>query len=138
MASDRMILVYDDECGFCARTVQWVLQRDRIGAVRFAARDGQYGTGLLARHPHLIDVDSVIWVQKRDDGIEEVHSRSDAVLRVAGYLGGGWSLFGVARIIPAPIRDAAYRLIARHRHRLSRNGATCVIPDPGQMERFLP
>ena len=133
-----MILVYDDECGFCARTVQWVLRRDRSGEVRFAAREGGFGAALLARHPHLIDVDSVIWVERRGDGIEEVHSRSDAVLRVASYLGGWWSLLGISRIIPEPVRDAAYRLVARHRHRLSRNGDICVTPDEGTVERFLP
>lgn len=132
-----MVLVYDNRCGFCDRTVQWLLRRDGKGDLRFAAREGEFGTALLARHPHLIDVDSVIWVDQLGDGREEVHTRSDAVLRIAAYLGGAWSLLGIARIVPAPLRDPCYRLVARHRHRLSRDGARCVVPDPAQVARFL-
>jgi len=133
-----MVMVYDDRCGFCDRTVQWMLRRDGTGSLRFAPREGTFGAALLARHPHLIDVDSMIWVDQLGDGMEEVHTRSDAVLRIANYLGGAWKLAAVARLVPAPLRDFGYRLVARHRHRLSRDGARCVVPEPAQLERFLP
>ena len=49
-AADGPILVYDGDCGFCARSVQFVLQHDRRGIVRFAARDGDAGRALRERH----------------------------------------------------------------------------------------
>lgn len=137
MTAPVPVLVYDDECGFCARSVQRVLRHDRTGTLQFAARSGAWGGALLQRHPHLIDVDSVLWVDPRTDGTEEIFSRFDAVLRTAGYLGGAWRLLDLTRIIPGALRDAGYRFVARHRHRLTRSHAVCVVPTPAQRARFL-
>jgi len=68
---------------------------------------------------------------------ERVFAHSTAALRVANYLGGSWRLLQVARFVPSPLRDAVYRLIARHRHRLSANGPLCVIPAARDRARFL-
>jgi predicted DCC family thiol-disulfide oxidoreductase YuxK len=42
--------------------------------------------------------------------------RSDAAIEALRLLGGPWSIAAAARILPGPLRDAAYRTIARHRH----------------------
>ena len=49
-ASTDPILVYDGDCGFCTRAVQFVLAHDtRRGTVRFAARDGGAGRAVRQR-----------------------------------------------------------------------------------------
>jgi predicted DCC family thiol-disulfide oxidoreductase YuxK len=63
--------------------------------------------------------------------------RSDAALKVAGYLGGWFQLARVAAVLPRPLRDAAYDLVARHRHQLSGDGPSCLVPGPEVRERFL-
>jgi predicted DCC family thiol-disulfide oxidoreductase YuxK len=131
------VLVYDGECGFCERSVRRVLQRDPNGLLRFAARDGAYGTALLVRHPHLVDVDSLLWVDPVPDGREEVHSQFDAVLRTSRYLGGAWRVLELTRIIPGSLRDMGYRFVARHRHRLGHRGEKCLIPSAEEQARFL-
>jgi predicted DCC family thiol-disulfide oxidoreductase YuxK len=133
------VLLYDGTCGFCAESVQFVLKHDRRGRLRFAALDGAYGRGVLDRHPELRGFDSVLYVEPAVNGApERVVAHSSAALRVAEYLGGRWGLFRVARVIPSPIRDAVYRLVARHRHRLSAHGPQCVIPSAQDRARFLP
>ena len=131
------VLVYDGECGFCEKSVRRVLARDRRGELRFAARNSHYGTALLARHPALVDVDSMLWVEPEFGGREEIFTRSDAVIRIARYLGGMSRVLELARIIPSPIRDAAYRLVARHRHRLGHHDDQCLIPTEAERARFL-
>src|SRR5688572_14414366 len=133
------VLLYDGTCGFCAESVQFVLKHDRRGRLRFAALDSAYGRGVLYRHPELRGFDSVLFVEPAVNGVQEkVVAHSSAALRVAEYLGGRWGLFRVARVIPSPIRDAVYRLVARHRHRLSAHGPQCVIPSAQDHARFLP
>lgn len=62
--------------------------------------------------------------------------RSDAVIAAARYLGGGWAMLaGALALLPGPVRDGVYRLVASHRHRLG--GPACVIPTPEQRPRFL-
>ena len=131
------MLVYDGDCAFCDRSIRRVLARDPSGVLRFAARESEYGRALLARHPKLVDVDSLLWVEPEFGGREEIFTRFDAVLRTARYLGGMSRFLEVARIIPGPLRDAGYRLIARHRHRLGHQAAACLVPTEAERARFL-
>jgi predicted DCC family thiol-disulfide oxidoreductase YuxK len=132
------VLLYDGTCGFCAESVQFVLRHDRRGQLRFAALDSAYGRAVLDRHPEVRGFDSVLFAEPAMNGApERVAAHSSAALRVAEYLGGRWGLFRVTRVIPAPIRDAVYRLVARHRHRLSAHGPQCVVPSEQERARFL-
>jgi predicted DCC family thiol-disulfide oxidoreductase YuxK len=131
------LLLYDATCGFCAESVQFVLRHERAshGTLRFASLQGATGAEICARHPELAGVDSMIWYEPATD-VALVKSR--AVLRVLRYLGGVWSPLGVlGAFVPRPIRDAAYDLVARHRHALARGAPACVIPSPEQRHRFV-
>jgi predicted DCC family thiol-disulfide oxidoreductase YuxK len=132
------VLLYDGTCGFCAESVQLVLRHDRRGTLRFAALQGAFGTEVRARHPELEGVDSVIWVDPASNGrADRVLVRSDAAIRVAGYLGGWFHLVRLGRLLPRFVRDGLYDTIARHRHRLLGNGPSCLVPAPEVRERFL-
>ena len=132
------VLLYDGTCGFCADSVQFVLKHDRKGEMRFAALDGTFGRAVVARHPEVRGYDSVLYVDPARDGrSERIYRHSDAVMRVATYLGGPWRLLQLMRFVPAFIRDNAYRLVARHRHRLSATRPQCVIPSVQERGRFL-
>jgi predicted DCC family thiol-disulfide oxidoreductase YuxK len=63
--------------------------------------------------------------------------RSDAVLAVTSRLGMPWRLLTIARIIPRPLRDAAYRWIARNRHQWFGGADSCHLPSPALREQML-
>lgn len=63
--------------------------------------------------------------------------RSAAALRVARYIRGVWALALAAWLVPRPLRDAAYGLVARHRHRLPGGAGACFVPTPEVRARFL-
>lgn len=126
------MLVYDGSCGFCSRSVQFILHHERTHNLLFVPRDSQLGQE-LRRHFQLETVESMLWV----DG-DTVATESTAVLCAARYLGGVWSfLAAVGSLIPAPLRNWAYRLIARNRRRLSSSAPVCLVPTADQRERFL-
>jgi predicted DCC family thiol-disulfide oxidoreductase YuxK len=132
------ILVYDGDCGFCARSVQFVLSHDRRGIVRFAARDGVAGRAVRERHPQLLSVESMLWVEFVD-GREVVRSHSDAVLATATYLGGVYAvLAALGRLVPRFLRDPVYNAVARVRRRLMRGAPACALPQPHELARMLP
>jgi predicted DCC family thiol-disulfide oxidoreductase YuxK len=140
--SDRSaLLLYDGSCGFCARSVQFVLRHEaRRRTLRFAALDSAIGLEVRGRHPAIEGVDSVVWVEPSDasGGPERVLVRSAAVLRVLRYLGGVWgALAGLATVVPRTLADWVYDFIARHRHQLTRGGPACLIPTPDQRSRFI-
>jgi predicted DCC family thiol-disulfide oxidoreductase YuxK len=131
------LLLYDGTCGFCAETVQFVLRHDdRSKTLRFASLQGPIGTAIRERHPELASADSVVWLEGVDDTAPLV--RSAAALRVMEYLGGAWApLAALGRAVPRGVRDWAYDLVARHRHRLNAGGAACLIPTREEKARFL-
>ena len=140
MADRSALLLFDGTCGFCAQSVQFVLRHDRRRrTLRFASLQSHTGTEVRARHPELEGVDSVIWVEPGDAAqSERVYVRSAAVLRVLRYLGGAWT--GVAwlgTIVPRALRDVVYDLVARHRQKLVRRGASCLLPTAEERGRFL-
>ncbi|MDB4877673.1 MAG: hypothetical protein JWM41_4119 [Gemmatimonadetes bacterium] len=139
--TDRVaVLLFDGTCGFCARSVQFVLAHEtRRQTLHFASLQSEYGTELRRNHPELERVDSVIWLEPAEAGRPEaVLVRSAAVFRVLHYLGGVWSaLATLGRLVPRVIRDAVYDLVARHRQRLVGSGPSCLLPSPEQRARFI-
>ncbi len=139
------VLLYDGACGLCAASVRFVLRHEREPRnLRFAPLDGAFGRAVRARHPGLDAVDSVVWLEGpgklgpygADDVPERVHVRSAAALKVAEHLGGAWRLALVLRLVPAPLRDAVYAIVARHRHRIVPADA-CPLPPPAAADRFI-
>ena len=132
------VLLYDGLCGFCNGAVQFVLKRDRRGAVRFATLQGDFARGLMERHPELAGVDSLILVEPdATTGTERVYVRSAGALRTARYLDGPWRLTRTLGVIPRPVRDWSYDLFARWRYRLFKRYDSCPIPTPEQRARFI-
>ena len=138
LTADAPVLLYDGVCGFCNRTVQVVIDRDRRGSMRFAALQSDYGQSVVARHPELRGVDSVVLLEREPaTGRERVRVRSAAALGVVSYLGGPWKLLLAARVIPAPVRDFLYDLFARYRYKFFGKYDSCMLPPPEVRSRFL-
>ncbi|TPG35300.1 DUF393 domain-containing protein [Mycobacterium hodleri] len=132
------MLLYDGTCGFCDGAVKFVLRVDRVGTMRFAALESDFGAAVLARHPELAGVDSVVYVQNPDRGDERVFVRSEAALSVASYLGGPWRALGaVAGVVPAPVLDWLYDRFAAIRYRVFGRVDSCAVPAPEVRARFI-
>jgi predicted DCC family thiol-disulfide oxidoreductase YuxK len=66
-----------------------------------------------------------------------LYDRSDAVLEIAKDLSGLWPVFYFFKIIPAFLRNAVYRAVAKNRYRLFGKKDECMIPTPELKMRFL-
>jgi predicted DCC family thiol-disulfide oxidoreductase YuxK len=131
-AQTSPLLVYDGDCGFCARSVQFILTREHRHDLRFVPRDSEFGKELRRRF-HLEAVESMLWIENNSAFIE-----SNATLHAAKYVGGIWAaLASIATIVPSAVRNWGYRLIARHRKRLSSGLQACLVPTAEQRTRFL-
>ena len=137
MSEVHPILLYDGLCAFCDGLVQFVLKHDRRGEMRFATLQGGYGQRVIARHPEIAEVDSLILVENADMPDERVYVRSDGALRLAHYMGGLWRPLSALHVVPRFIRDAAYDLFAKVRYRLFGRYDACPLPTPEQRARFL-
>ena len=57
-----------------------------------------------------------------------VETKSDAALFVAGHLGWPWKVARAAVVLPRPVRDRMYDVIARNRYRVFGRYDQCLTP----------
>lgn len=131
-ASSAPMLVYDGSCGFCSRSVRFILRHERRHDLLFVTRDSELGQSLRRRFG-MESIQSMLWIE---DG--RAFAESGAVIKAAGYMGGWWSrLAALGSLFPATVLNRIYKVIAKYRRRLSRNDGVCVIPSPEERRRFM-
>jgi predicted DCC family thiol-disulfide oxidoreductase YuxK len=79
------MLVYDGSCGFCSRSVQFMLRHERRHDLLFVTRDSELGQRLRPASG-LESVESMLWIEGG-----QVFAKSRAVIKATAYLGGWWS-----------------------------------------------
>ena len=132
------IILYDGVCGLCNRLVQFVLKRDRADYFRFASLQSDMAGTLLRRHdrdPH--DLDTVYVVVDYGQSTERLLARSDAILFLLKQLGGVWKFAMLGKVLPRPLRDALYKLVATNRYRMFGKYESCLLPEPQHRAKFL-
>ena len=130
------ILFYDGGCGLCHGAVRFVLKRDQKAVFRFAPLQGEAFHELVPEAARLALPDSL--VLREPEG--RLLMRSSAIIALLRRLGGLWRLLGALLwIVPRPLRDFGYDLVAKVRHRLFKTpeGVCPIVPQPLR-DRFLP
>jgi len=132
------IVLYDGVCGLCNLLVQFVLKRDKRDYFRFASLQSELASKVLQRHDRdPCDLDTVYVVIDYAQPAEHLLARSDAILFLLGQLGGVWKLAALGKIMPRPLRDGIYKLVARNRYRVFGKYESCTLPEPQHRTRFL-
>lgn len=127
---ERLLVLYDDQCGFCAWCMAWLLRADRARRLQPVAIESERGRRLLAGMPqdqrlaswHVCDAggllasggDGVPWVLSRlpAGGVPAKLARRAPRLtdRAYGWVAGRRAGFG--RLVPRASAARARRLIA--------------------------
>ena len=126
------VVLFDGECVFCDWAVRFILQRERDRVLYFAPLQSDVGAALLAEIPEDSIPDSVVF----HDG-STVFFKSDAALCILPRLKSPWSWLRVTGILPAPIRDWLYGIVARFRYRIFGRKESCTIPTALERDREL-
>ena len=140
--TSHALLLYDGVCGLCNSVVRWVIARDHADRFRFAPQQSPFATAILERHgmdhQALLNTNSVYLVLDAGSDQERLFTQSDVTVHALLLLGGTYRVFGfMLRAIPVFLRNAAYRLFARNRYRLSRRYDICPVPAPADRKKFL-
>ena len=134
MSNDEPILVFDGVCVLCSRSVQFVLRHDREKRFRFATTQSQTGARLMAEHGLDASTPASVLLIEGD----RAYTESAAMVRVLRSFGRAWPLLaGAIWIVPKPVRDAAYRAVAKRRYRWFGQRESCYLPDASEAGRFL-
>ncbi len=116
------LCIYDGDCGFCSRCVDWASRRSDVEFVPFQRTDlATYGITeeAAATAVHLVGTNG------------HVHRGAAAVAAVFSQCRRGWPILGAIMRLPVirNVAELAYGVIARNRHRLP-GPAACSIDGP--------
>ncbi|HLR41454.1 MAG TPA: thiol-disulfide oxidoreductase DCC family protein [Virgibacillus sp.] len=126
------IVLFDGECNFCDKSVQFILKRDAKQHFKFASLQSEIGQDLLENFKVPLDVDSFLLIENR-----RYYTKSSAAFRVCKHLSGFWKLLYIAIFIPKPIRDVVYNYIAKNRYTWFGKKQSCRLPTPNERKQFL-
>lgn len=131
--SKSNILLFDAECILCNKSVQYILKHDSKKIFQFASLQSDFGQQTLKKHN--LPTDSYSTVLFLQD--EKLFSKSTAALRAFSMLSSWRKIALCLLIIPTPIRDLVYTIIAKNRKRFFKNEISCLIPTEELKARML-
>src|SRR5690606_19393827 len=126
------VILFDGVCNFCNSSVQFIIKRDPRGIYQFTSLQSEVGQKLLKDHEVPVELDSFIYIED-----EKIYFKSTAALRVFRNLKGLWKFLYIFIIVPRPLRDVVYGVIARNRYKWFGKRDACMIPSPEQRKTFL-
>src|SRR6266851_3925904 len=141
----RPLLLYDGVCVLCNGLVRFLLRHDRSESrrtdFRFAPLQSPLAlelVALLSPSASSQPSEGVVLITDTLTPYQRLYRRSDAVARALQLLGSPWQRLGtLLALIPRPLREFGYTVVARLRYRLFGRYATCPIPTPDQRSRIL-
>ena len=129
----RHLIIFDGVCNVCNGAVNFIIQRDPAGRFVFTPMQSELAQQTLRAYGVMnVGIDTFLLVK---DGKAFLYST--AALEIARDLNGYWYLLSLFRVVPRPIRDWFYRLLARNRYALFGRRAACRVPDPELRDRFV-
>ena len=128
----KALVLFDGSCSLCHASVKFILHRDPRGNWWFASLQSSAGQAALRQLQRPPDTDSVVLIERGTAFVE-----SDAILHIVRHLRFPWNLAWLLSGVPRPVRDRAYRLVARNRHRWFGRRPGCLLMRPEWQERFL-
>ena len=128
---DHPLFVFDGVCVLCSTGARWLIRHDRAEKFRFAAAQSDLGRALYAHYG--IDFNETYLLLAAGT----VHIKSDGYLELCRQLGGAWRFLLVLKLIPRPLRDALYDLVARNRYRWFGTTEYCALLTADVRSRVL-
>lgn len=113
--------------------MNFIIDRDNNDAFRFAALQSETGQQILKELKlNINDFDTFILV----DG-SNYYSKSTAALLISKNLKGLWKLLFLFIVIPGPIRNFLYDIVARNRYKIFGKRDVCRIPSEKDKLKFI-
>lgn len=131
VAMDKIVL-FDGDCNLCDHSVQFIIKRDPKEHFKFTSLQSDMGKKMLNQFNVPEDTNSFILIANN-----KTYSKSSAALQICKDLKGLWKIFHFLLIIPRPIRDLFYGILANNRYKWFGKKDSCTLPSPEIRKRFL-
>ncbi|HIP31815.1 MAG TPA: DUF393 domain-containing protein [Crocinitomicaceae bacterium] len=125
------IVFYDGECGFCNRSVAFVLKNDKSESILFASIQSEFSQNLFNEKKwQEPDLSTFYFLEN-----EQLFAKSTAAIKLSKHFSFPQSWLKGMVVVPRFIRDFVYDNVAKRRHRISKG--YCFVPSDEQRVRFI-
>jgi predicted DCC family thiol-disulfide oxidoreductase YuxK len=132
-AYNSNVLLFDADCILCNKSVQYIIKHDSKNIFQFASLQSHYGQQFLKEHNLSTNLYStVIYVQN-----DKIFTKSTAAIRAFSKLNNWRKHLIILLLIPRPIRDYVYAIIAKNRKHFFKGQTTCLIPSDELKAKML-
>lgn len=127
-------VVFDSDCVLCSRWVHLILRHEQANDILFVSAWSEQGLQLAAEHGlSQRDLDATYLFIDEGRGLV----RSDAGLALLARMRAPWRFLSWLRVVPRPVRDRVYDVVARNRYRWFGRADRCFVPPHGMAHRFI-
>jgi len=131
--SQQSVIFFDSICNLCNSTVQFIIKKDTKNAFQFASLLSDAAKIILLQYPEKkFELNSIVFISN-----DKIYIKSSAVLQILWNLGRGYKLLFVFWIVPKPIRNFVYDVIAANRYKWFGKREQCMLPGVEIKKRFL-
>ena len=125
LENEKDLLLLDGDCGLCHRLARFINKRTNGNKeLLFKTIESQEGKAIISTFPkNQQNADTVYLVRKQKSYI-----RSAAGIRALLYMKWYWRIwFPICWLVPLPLRDLIYLIIAKNRHRVFKPLDSCDL-----------
>lgn len=127
------IILFDGVCNLCNKSVQFVIEHDKHNYFKFASLQSNFGQSFLKEKKlDQNNFDSIIYIEDN-----KYYTKSSAALKIAKHLDKNIFWLNYFIVVPKPIRDFFYSLIANNRYKLFGKQESCWLPTKELKAKFL-
>ncbi|WP_068472938.1 thiol-disulfide oxidoreductase DCC family protein [Saccharicrinis aurantiacus] len=126
------IILFDGNCGFCSKSVLFIIKHDKKGIFKFASLQSEFGKLMLDKFSLEKNTESVVLIKNG-----AAFQKSAAALKVAKEFTWPLKLLYTFIIIPPFIRDFIYDIIAKNRHYILPKKQVCDLHNTKYSSRFI-
>lgn len=132
MQERRVIFFYDGECGFCNKTVVFLLRKSARKQLFFCSLQSKFAEQFFSKAnlPKPNYTAAYLWDVK-------IYKASSAVLRAVCYTKYPYKWLQILSFIPLPLRDLVYYLIAYFRKNILPLNTKCDILNESERKQFI-
>jgi predicted DCC family thiol-disulfide oxidoreductase YuxK len=130
----KKIILFDGICNLCDALVCFIIKHDKKDVFRFVSLQSELGQTIVKNiELNSQTIDNIVLY----DSDKAYYHKSQAILKIADELGGFFSLFSIATILPTSFLDVFYDYVAKNRYQWYGKKESCLILTSELKAKFL-
>lgn len=131
--ADKNVIVFDGVCVLCNGWIKFVLRFDHNKDFQFIIAQSELGETIYSALGLKSD-DYETFIVVTDN---KISTKLDGVFALFHKLGWPWRILSFGRILPQPLKNVCYSLVAKNRYAIFGKRDVCILPTPEIKARFL-